>query len=82
MKLSVTIEIDDRAPNEEYCGNNCKGFDEGVCHIFNLKLKDYSVNKIDKFENNTLTCDETREIHAWKRCEPCIKMFYSFVDEG
>jgi len=81
MKLSITIEIDDRAPNEEYCGNNCKGLHKGICHIFNVQLEDYSVNKIDKFENNTLTCDETPKIDAWKRCEPCIKMFYSFADE-
>jgi hypothetical protein len=81
MKRSITIEIDDRAPNEEYCGSSCKGFGKGICHMFNTKLEDYSDNIIVDFENNTIDSEATRVIHAWKRCEQCIKMFYSFVDE-
>ena len=80
MELSITIEIDDRAPNEEYCGSNCKGFNKGVCHMFNTKLEDYSNNKIADFKNNTIVYDETRIIYAWKRNEQCIKMFNSFAD--
>jgi len=80
MKRSITIEIDDRAPNEEYCGKDCKGVGKGVCHMFNTKLEDYSDNKITDFENNTIVYDEARIIHAWKRCEQCFKMFNSFAD--
>jgi len=35
MKLSVTIEVNDRAPNEELCGIDCKGFGKvfAICSI-------------------------------------------------
>jgi hypothetical protein len=80
MKLSVTIEVDDRVPEEELCGKGCKGLNKGFCHIFNTQLEDDSRNKMTHDDNGTLRLEATREIFAWNRCKPCISMFYSFGD--
>jgi len=80
MKKSITIEIDDRAPNEEYCGKDCKGLSKDLCRFFNTKLDSFGENKMSEAENGTILYEKTQEIHAWKRCEQCFKMFYSFAD--
>ena len=81
MKLSITIEIDDRAPNEEFCGSSCKGLNKGICHLFNIQLEDYSDNKIDGVVGQKIIHERMREIFSWKRCKQCIDMFYSFCDK-
>jgi hypothetical protein len=80
MKLRITIEVDDRAPNEEYCENRCKFLDKGRCRLFDKDLEDYSDNKIAGTVAGTIVYEKIREIHAWKRCEQCIEMFYNFGD--
>jgi len=75
MKLCIEIEVDDKAPNEEYCGEECKGLNKGTCQIFNTKLEDDSSSKFDDIKNGTA---ETQVIHGWKRCKSCIEMFYAF----
>jgi len=79
MRMCIEIEIDDKAPNEELCGKDCKGLNRGICKIFNLQLEENSFNKInDMMADGTLVYDETRIFHEWKRCEKCINLFYSF----
>jgi len=78
MKMVIEIEIDDRAPNEELCGEGCKGFNKGVCHIFNTTLKDNSINIINNTRNGVITYDDTKKIDGWERCKQCIELFYSF----
>jgi len=79
MKRTITIDIDDRAPQEEFCGANCKGLGEGgICRIFNTKLDDSSYNKISSEDSKTIEVEDTKVIQAWKRCKQCILMFYSF----
>jgi hypothetical protein len=80
MKLSITIEVDDRLPNEEFCGIGCKGLGKGICHMFNIQLEDNSHNKIDNFNGQKITYDKTSVISEWKRCQQCIDMFYQFCD--
>jgi len=75
MKLYIEIEVDDRAPNEEFCGKGCKGFSEGICHIFDTRLEDDSNPKFDDIKNGTT---KTQVINGWRRCKKCIEKFYSF----
>jgi hypothetical protein len=78
MKLCIEIEVDDRAPNEEFCGKGCTGLKNGICHLFNTKLEDYSQRKIDDMKDGAIVYDETRIIYEWKRCPQCIEKFYAF----
>jgi len=78
MKFCIEIEVDDMSPNEEFCGDKCKGLNNGICHLFNTKLEDYSDNKIIDIRDGTITYDKTRIIHKWKRCKQCIDMSYIF----
>jgi hypothetical protein len=50
------------------------------CHLFNKRLEDYSLNKIDDFNDGAIVYDKSSVIHAWKRCDECINIFYSFCD--
>ena len=75
MKLCIEIEVDDRAPNEEFCGKGCIGFSESICHIFDTRLDDDSSNKFNDIKNGTT---ETRVINGWRRCKPCIDKFYTY----
>ena len=81
MKLSITIEVDDRAPNEEFCGEKCKCLKSGICKLFDIKLESYGDNKVDNMKNGTIVYEKTQEIHTWKRHKQCIDKFYSFCDE-
>ena len=78
MKFHITIDVDDRAPNEEYCGKNCKGLSKDICRFFNTKLDSFRENKISDLENDTILYEKTQEIHSWKRCKQCIELTYSF----
>jgi len=78
MKLCIEIEVDDRAPNEEFCGKGCTGLNKGTCRIFKTELEDCSDSKIDDFKDGTIVYDETRIIFEWKRCPLCIETFYNF----
>ena len=75
MKLCIEIEVDDMAPNGEFCGEGCKGFSKSICHIFNTRLEDDSGSKFSDIKNGTA---ETRVIYGWRRCRPCIEMFSTF----
>ena len=75
MKLCIEIEVDDRAPNEEFCGKGCIGFNKGICHIFNTKLEDYSGNNFNDIKSGNT---ETQVIYEWRRCKQCIDLFYIF----
>jgi len=74
MKLCIEIDVDDRAPNEEFCGKECKGLNKGNCQIFDTRLEDESSNKFDDIKNGVT---ETQVIIGWKRCKQCIEKFYS-----
>jgi hypothetical protein len=78
MTLFIEIEVDDRAPVVEYCGEGCKCLNKGICHLFNAKLEDDSMNKIDDNKDGKIVFDETRTINGWKRCKQCIEIFYIF----
>jgi len=80
MKLSITIEIDDRAPDVEYCGENCKFLNRGICHLFNEKLNNDSLNKADESGDGTIVYEKTATILGWKRHRRCIEVFYGFGD--
>ena len=75
MKLYIEIEVNDNAPNEEFCGEGCKGLSIGNCQIFDIKLDDDSSSKFDDIKNGTA---ETQVIHGWRRCKSCIEKFYNF----
>ena len=75
MKLCIEIEVDDRAPNEEFCGKGCKGLNKDNCQIFDTKLDDVSSSKFDDIKNGTT---ETQVINGWRRCKQCIEKFYAF----
>jgi|TergutMp193P3_1026864.scaffolds.fasta_scaffold25188_3 hypothetical protein len=77
MELSIAIEIDDRAPDIELCGTNCKYLKNGLCELFGKQLDEYSHNKIDDFDGKNIVYEETSAFYTWKRYEPCIKLFYS-----
>jgi hypothetical protein len=75
MKMCIEIEVDDRAPNEEFCGKGCKGLNKGNCQIFDMRLEDDSNSKFDDIINGTV---ETQEIRGWIRCKQCINNSYAF----
>ena len=76
MKLSITIEVDDAAPNIELCGKNCKYLAKGICQLFGEQLTDFGHNKIDDFDETTIVYDKTQIIHAWYRSKKCVEFFY------
>ena len=79
MKRSITIEIDDRAPTFEYCGESCKFLKSGVCLLFDVQLESDALNKADE-QNGTVVYEKTQKILGWHRHKKCITVFYSFSD--
>jgi hypothetical protein len=80
MELSITIEIGDEAPNIELCGENCKFLKNGNCRLFDKELEEYGYNKIEDFDEKTITYEKTIAFHKWKRLVKCMNIFYSFGD--
>jgi len=81
MKRTITIDVDDRAPEEELCGETCIGLGKGgICRMFNMQLEDSSYNKISGDDTKTVMYEDTKVIQAWKRCKQCIFVFYSLAD--
>lgn len=81
MNLSITIEVDNAAPEIELCGMNCKFISkEGKCKLFDIPLEDYSRNKIDDFNGKDIIYDNVKIIKNWERCAKCIHIFYSYGD--
>jgi hypothetical protein len=78
MELTITIEVDDRAPKEEYCGENCKFFVKGYCNLFDERLEDDSYNKMDVSDDNKINLEKTKEIRGWRRNKKCVEHFYVF----
>ena len=77
MERSITIEIDDKAPDIELCGTNCKYLIKGFCELFGKQLDEYDHSKIDDFDGKNIVYEETTAFYTWKRYEQCIKLFYS-----
>jgi hypothetical protein len=77
MKLSITIEIDDAAPEIELCGKNCEYNKNGYCELFGKKLDEYSYKKIEDFDEKNIVYEKIPAFDAWKRYDLCIKLFYS-----
>ena len=80
MKLSISIEIDDAAPNIELCGENCQFLKKGNCQLFNIELEENGQRKIDDFDGKTIVYDDTVSFFSWKRNKKCIDIFYAFCD--
>jgi hypothetical protein len=77
MEMSITIDINDAAPEIELCGEKCKFLKKGYCELFGKQLEEHSHSKIDDFDGKNIVYEETSAFYTWKRYEQCIKLFYS-----
>jgi len=82
MKRSITIEIDERSPDIELCGKNCKflGKEGYLCKLFDKDLEDYGHNKV-KNHDGTIVYENTIAIDSWRRDKKCIEVFSCFNDK-
>ncbi|GHV15970.1 hypothetical protein FACS189493_0870 [Spirochaetia bacterium] len=79
MKRSITIEIDDRAPEIEICGEHCKFLGKnGNCLLFNIELEDHSEHRITGDGKGKMSIEKPQELVGWRRHKQCIDVFYAY----